>query len=153
MLAIVDTGRSSPFSTWRNDVSTLSVRNDGQGLARPSATLAGFRQQIGHVAFAAGAQAYPQRNREQYGPDLAHAYVLPTAAAIYRKSVPTARATDWAAVQGRRRVNLALPAGVSTTRDDRIAPPFSRRTRPSQTASSQIDKCGQVLLHASMASP
>jgi hypothetical protein len=62
----------------------------GQGLARAGAALAGLRQQVRHVAFAAGAQAHSQRNGEQYSPNPAHA-CLPSPDAIYDKSTPTAR--------------------------------------------------------------
>lgn len=56
-------------------------------------------------------------------------------------------------VQVRFPAKTALPAGVSTTRDDFMAPQFSKHTKPSRTASSQIDRRGQVLLQASIASP
>jgi hypothetical protein len=47
----------------------------------------------------------------------------------------------------------AVPSAVSTIREVFMAPPFSMRTNPWRTASSQIDIRGQVLRHASMVSP
>lgn len=51
------------------------------------------------------------------------------------------------------RSSRVCPCSVRTTRDAFIKPPFSMRTSPSLTASSQIDIRGQVLRHASMVSP
>ena len=51
------------------------------------------------------------------------------------------------------RSRRSVPRAVSTIRDEVIAPPFSMRTNPWRTASSQIGMRGQVLRHASMVSP
>ena len=59
----------------------------------------------------------------------------------------------WLAGEGTARRRRAVPRAVSTIRDAFMAPPFSMRTSPWRTASSQIGMRGQVLRHASMVSP